>query len=105
MASELTSPAQRREARVALAMLPFGAITASISAIALISVVLFALAAPFRGGAWWWHTVWAALAALVALRNMRAGIALMATFDWRPAPLVLATSALIVAAWPGWWLD
>ena len=98
-------PAQRREARIALAMLPFGAVTVIVSAVALVAVLLFALAALFRAGAGWWYIGWALLALVVAARNLRAGIAIMAAFDWRPAPLVLATSAAIVAAWPGWWLD
>lgn len=82
-------------------MLPFGAATLVVSTVALVAVALLAVAAPFRGGAW--YVVWALLAALVAVRNMRAGIAIMAGFDWRPAPLVLARSGAIVAGWPGWW--
>lgn len=89
---------------MALAMLPFGAVTLSASAIAFLAVAVLALVSPFRPGAWWWYTAWALLAAPVAARNMLAGIAIMAAFDWRPVPLVLATSAAIVAAWPGWWL-
>lgn len=99
------TPAQRREARRALMVLPVGVTVLVGSAIALIAVVLLALAAPFRGGAWWWTEAWVVVAALVAMRNMFAGIAITAAFDWRPVPLVLLTSVAIVALWPGWWLD
>ena len=104
MASELTSPAHRREARVALAMLPVGAAITVASVVAFVALVLLALVAPFRGGPWWWTELWALIAAAVAVRNTLAGIAIMAAFDWRPAPPTLLLSGLIVAAWPGWWL-
>jgi hypothetical protein len=89
----------RREAQVALAMLPVGVTVMVVSALAFVAVVLFALATPFRGGAWWWGEAWALVAAAVALRNTLAGIAITAPFDWRPLPLVVLTSVGIVAAW------
>ena len=98
-------PAQRREAGLALAMLPVGVVVMVASALALVSVALLMIAAPFRGGAWWWTELWALAAAAVALRNMLAGIAITAAFDWRPLPLVLVSSIAIAATWPGWWLD
>ena len=101
MPSELTSPAHRREARVALAMLPVGVTVLVFSAVALVAVVLLALATPFRGGAWLPTLVWAVVAAAVAARNIFAGIAITAAFDWRPLPLTLILSVLIVAAKPG----
>ncbi|WP_419807577.1 hypothetical protein [Sphingomonas sp.] len=101
MPSTSLSRSQRREVRIGLATLPFGAVTLVVSALALPAVVSLAIAAPFRGGVWF--LLWALLAAIVAVRNMLAGIAIMAGFDWRPAPLVLARSGAIVAGWPGWW--
>ena len=98
------TPAQRREARVALAMLPVGVVLMVASAVAFVAVVLLALAAPFRGGPWLHYEVWAVVAALVAARNTLAAIAITAAFDWRPLPMALLFSGLIVAAWPGWWL-
>lgn len=101
--SKLATPHHRREARIALAMLPVGAVVTIVSALAFFAVAALALASPLYGGSWWW-TLWAIVAAAVALRNTLAGIAIMAAFDWRPVPLALLTSGLIVAAWPGWWL-
>ena len=86
-------------------MLPVGVGVMVVSALALVAVALLALATPFRGGQWWWTEAWAVIAAAVALRNTLAGIAITAAFEWRPLPLVLLTSAGIVGAWPGWWLD
>jgi hypothetical protein len=98
------TPAQQREARIALAMLPVGVVIMVVSAVAFVAVVLLALVTPIRGGAWEWTLLWAIVAAVVAARNTLAGIAITAAFDWRPVPLVLLLSTLIVAAWPGWWL-
>lgn len=103
MPSQLTDPAHRREARVALAMLPVGVIVMVVSALAFVAVVLLAIAAPFRGGAWLPTVAWALVAAAVAVRNLLAGIAITAAFDWRPLPLTLLLSGLILLAWPGFW--
>lgn len=99
------TPAHRREARVALAMLPVGVLVMVVSALAFVAVVLLALAAPFLGGQWWWTEAWALVAAAVALRNTLAGIEITAAFDWRPLPLVVLLGGAVVGAWPGWWLD
>ncbi|HEU0045941.1 hypothetical protein [Sphingomonas sp.] len=104
MGSELTSRAHRREARIALGMLPVGATITIVSVIAFGAVVLLALAAPIRGGPWLWTMLWALAAAAAAVRNILAGIAIMAAFDWRPVPGVLLWSGVVVAGWPGWWL-
>ena len=104
MPSQLTSSAHRREARLALAMLPVGVTVMIVSAVAFIAVVLLALATPFRGETWLPMLLWALVAAAVAARNIFAGIAITAAFDWRPLPLTLILSVLIVAAWPGFWV-
>lgn len=80
-------------------MLPVGGTVLVVSTLALVAVGLFALTVPFAGEAWPWRLAWAAAAALLAWRNIRAGIAIISAFDWRPLPAVLLTSALIVAAW------
>ncbi|MDB5694670.1 MAG: hypothetical protein JWN21_213 [Sphingomonas bacterium] len=98
------TPAHRREARFALAMLPVGVVLMVMSAVAFVAVLLLALAAPFRGGPWLQIELWALVAAAVAARNTAAGIAITAALDWRPLPMALLLSGLIVAAWPGWWL-
>jgi hypothetical protein len=90
------TPAQRREARVALAMLPVGAIVTVFSFVAFFAVLAFALSLPWRG-AWYW--VWTAGALAVAGRNTLAGIAIMSSFDWRRLPSVLILSALVLAGW------
>ena len=97
------TPAHRREARLALAMLPVGVVLMVASAVAFVALVLLAIVAPVRGGAWLPTFVWALVAALVAVRNIFAGIAITAAFDWRPLPLALILSVLIVAAYPGFW--
>lgn len=97
--------AQKREARIALAMLPVGATVLVASALALILVAALGLDLLVRRPAGWgWTGVWALVASAVALRNMRAGIAVMSAFDWRPLPLTLLLSAAITASWPGWWI-
>ncbi len=99
------TPAQKREARVALAMLPVGGTVLVVSAFALILVAALGLDMLVRRPpGWGWPAAWALAAAAVAIRNMRAGIAIMSAFDWRPLPAVLLVSGAIAAAWPGWWL-
>ena len=105
MASELTDPAHRREARVALAMLPTGGAMVVVSVIAAIAVLALIVAAPFGAVPHpAWSALWGAAAAVVACRNVLAGIAMMSAFDWRPLPGSLARSIAIGVAWPGWWL-
>lgn len=104
--SRLTDPAHRREARLALAMLPAGATVLIVSIAAFVGVAALALATPFRGQpGWGWMESWSLCAAALALRNARSGIEMMSAFDWRPLPSVLALSAAILAGWPVWWLD
>ena len=94
------TPAQRREARIALAMLPIGAAVLVASILALAAVIALAVAAPFLGmPSLLLLEGWCAFAAAAALWNARGGIALMSAFDWRPLPLVLLSSGMIVAAW------
>ena len=99
------TPAHKREARVSLAMLPIGGTVLVVSAFALILVAALGIdVAMRRPSGWAWVAGWSLLAVIVALRNMRAGIAMMSAFDWRPLPFTMALSALLIAAWPGWWL-
>jgi hypothetical protein len=97
--SELTG-ADRRDARVALAMLPVGAVVFVGSAVALVVVVGLALIAPFSArGALLPVELWCLFAAAVAVWNGRKGIEIMSAFDWRPLPWVVLSSAAVVAAW------
>lgn len=91
--------ADRREARVALAMLPIGATVLIASAIGLIAVLMLTLDVVVRGDLSWLVLLWCAIAGTVALWNARAGIAMMSAFDWRPLPATLLRSAGVVAGW------
>ena len=94
------TPAHKREARVSLAMLPVGGTVLIVSAFALILVAALGMdVAIRRPSGWAWVAGWSVLAVIVALRNMRAGIAMMSAFDWRPLPFTLLLSALVVAGW------
>lgn len=90
------TPAQRREARVALAMLPVGVVVTVVSFVAFFAVAAFALGLPWRG-VWYW--VWTAGALLVAGRNTLTGIAILSSFDWRRLPAVVLLSAIVLAGW------
>jgi hypothetical protein len=91
---------QRREARVAMAMLPAGAILAVGSLLAVPVLLLFAIIGLF-GGIGWRMELWYLLAAAVGLRNGVKGIEIVSAFDWRPLPFALILWALVVALHPG----
>ncbi len=67
-------PAQRREARIALAMLPIGGTFLVVSAVAFVAVAALALVTLSAGGATWRLLLWCVAAAAVAIWNARAGI-------------------------------
>ncbi|AXJ94580.1 MULTISPECIES: hypothetical protein [unclassified Sphingomonas] len=93
------------ESRIALAMLPLGVVLALASAIGFIAVAVLAVDMLFhpRDDARWWLG-WCLVAAVGAAWNTRRALEVMATFDWRVALPVVALSAAILAAYPGWWL-
>ena len=94
------TPANRREAQVAIAMLPVGATVLVVSLFALLAVLALGVdMAVRRPESWGWTAIWAVVAGGVAMRNMRAGIDMMSAFDWRPLPVTLLLSALVVAGW------
>ena len=90
---------QRRDARIALAMLPVGGLFLVVSTIAFVAVVACAVVALAMGGWPWSLLIWCVFAALVAAWNARAGIEMMSAFDWRPLPLALLLSAAAVTGW------
>ncbi|WP_375391967.1 hypothetical protein [uncultured Sphingomonas sp.] len=90
---------QRREARIALAMLPVGGLFLLVSAIAFVAVMAGAVVALAMGGWPWSLLLWCIFAAVVAAWNARAGIEMMSAFDWRPLPLALLLSAAVVTGW------
>lgn len=99
MVSELLAD-QRREARIALAMLPVGVIVLVAAVLAFVAVLALAIVSPFAGrAALGWVEAWCLLADVVAVRNARAGIEMMSAFDWRPLPVTLFLSVVVVAAW------
>ncbi len=93
------------ESRVALAMLPLGALLSLASAGGFIAVVVLALDMAIRqpADARLW-LLWCLPAAAAAAWNTRKAIEVMATFDWRVAVPVVLLSAAILGAYPGWWL-
>lgn len=92
------------ESRIALAMLPVGALFMLASAVGAVAVVTYAVDAlghwPADAG---WRIGWSLVAAIVATVNFRKGIETMATFDWHVAIVPAALSIAIAVAWPGWW--
>lgn len=90
---------QRWEGRVALAMLPIGATMLVVSAIGLVAVAVMAGDRLMTSGFTPLLILWCVFAAALALWNMRAGIAMMSAFDWRPLPFALLRSAGVVAGW------
>ena len=96
----MKTAADRREARVAIAMLPVGATVLVASFFALLAVIALAVdVAVRRPEGWTWTALWTLVAAVIAVRNMRAGIDIMSAFDWRPLPMTLLLSALVLAGW------
>lgn len=97
------------ESRVALAMLPLGAILTLIAAVGLIGAIVLAAVLLWRWpgdsgwGAGWW-LAWSASAAAAACFILRKGIETMSTFDWHVAVAPLAIGAAVATACPGWWL-
>lgn len=81
-------------------MLPVGCTVLVVSAFALLLVAALGIDVAMRQPpAWGWTAAWSVIAVAVALRNMRAGIAMMSAFDWRPLPVTLLLSGVVVAAW------
>lgn len=93
---------QRREARVAIAMLPAGAVLAVGSLLAAAVLLIWAAAGVLLGDEW--RLVgWRLVGAAVGLRNGVKGIEVMSAFDWRPMPLAIILWIAVIAAHPGWW--
>ncbi len=103
--TKATMPIRDTESRVALAMLPLGALLSLASAGGFVAVVVLALDMAIRqpADARLW-LLWCLPAAAAAAWNTRKAIEVMATFDWRVAVPVVLLSAAILAAYPGWWL-
>ncbi len=100
MPSQLKSIAQRREAGLALTMLPVGAIMLVVSALAIPAVLTLGVDVAMRQPSGWsWTLAWCLAATAIALWNMRAGIAMMCALDWRPLPFASLRSAAVVAGW------
>ena len=97
-------PGHRRDAAIALAMLPVGAVitVAAVLAIAGLAGLVVFLAIT-RPPGWLLLELWALAAMMVALRNTLAGIETMSSFEPRPALVALLWSGAILAACPWWW--
>jgi len=95
----------RLEARLALAMLPAGALMTFVSVIAFIIIMLLIFATVVqRPHAATILLVWCAAALVTAGVNIVKSIETMSAFDWRALIPVVALSVVITAAYPGWWL-
>ncbi len=101
------TPAQRREGRAALAMLPVGGmltIGSGLAAIGFVVTMLLGLYWAAMSGSGWRYVAWLAAGAVVAVRNTIVSIEIMSAFVWRPVSSVLLLWALVLLAWPGWLL-
>lgn len=95
----------RREGRIALAMLPVGTLLVLSAAIGMLAVAALAVdVAIRRPEGYGWPLAWCAIALAAGYWNLRRSLEVLSAFDWRPVPGVVALSALIVAIHPGWWL-
>ena len=96
---------QRWAARVALAMLPIGAIMALMSVFAAVVVALLVIdTMVHRPAATGWLLAWCLGAVIVAARNTVKSIETMSSMEWRPMAQVALLSGLIVIAYPEWWI-
>ncbi|MBB4153805.1 hypothetical protein GGQ80_001711 [Sphingomonas jinjuensis] len=95
----------RREGRVALAMLPVGTLLTLAAGIGMIAVTALGIDTAIRwpDGAGW-MLAWCGLAAVAGWWNLKRSLEVLSAFDWRPVPGIVAVSAAIVALHPGWWL-
>jgi hypothetical protein len=102
----MITPAQRREARVSLAMLPVGAALVLAAAAGSIAAVALGLSEVIRqDGDWGWYVGWALLAAALGVRNLVRSLQNMSALDVGGTLVTVGLSAVIVAAYPGWWLS
>ncbi|USU05448.1 hypothetical protein NF701_01205 [Sphingomonadaceae bacterium OTU29THOMA1] len=93
------------ESRIALAMLPLGAIMMLAAALGFVAVAALAIDLAWRqpphAGLW---LLWCLAALTVAAVNLRQGIETMATFDWHVAVVPLLLSTVITTICPAFWL-
>jgi hypothetical protein len=95
-----------REAMIALAALPAGALLALGSAVAAVVLGFLALIGVIwaaAGDGRWWFVLWTVAAAIVATRNTVAAIEVMSALAWRPVLSILLLWAAVIAIFPGWW--
>ena len=101
----MITPSQRREARISFAMLPVGAVlvlAAVLGILAVFGLALLHLAT--QDANWGWYVGWCALALATGVRNLIRSLQNMSALDVRGTLVTIALSAVIVAAYPGWWL-
>jgi hypothetical protein len=102
----MITPAQRREARISLAMLPIGAALALAAVAGSIAAVALGLSEVIRqDGNSGWYVGWALLAAALGVRNLVRSLQNMSALDVGGMLVTAGISAVIVAAYPGWWLS
>ena len=99
------TPAQRREGKVGLAMLPIGAVlvlAALVGSVAVLALALLHLGT--QDGQWGWYVGWCVVAFVAGVRNFLKSLQTMSALDVRGTLITIGISAVIVAAYPGWWL-
>lgn len=99
------TPAQRREARISFAMLPIGLVLVLAAVLGVVAVLALAVAELLGpDDNWGWYVGWCVFAAAVGVRNLVRSLQNMAALDVRGTLVTLGLSAVIVLAYPGWWL-
>jgi hypothetical protein len=99
------TPAQRREGRIGLTMLPVGLALVIAAVIGIVAVAALAVTQLVAGDDdWGWYVGWAAFAFAGGVRNLLKSLESMSGLDVRGTLVTLAWSAAIVVAYPGWWL-
>lgn len=91
------------ESRIALAMLPLGALLTLAGLFAAPALVGLLIASAWMPDASALDLLWCGVAGAVAAYVMRKGIETMSTFDWRVAVAPVAATLAVAVSWPGWW--
>lgn len=92
----------RLETRAAFATLLVGVPVFVLSALAVPALAVFAIVKAFGGD--YLQALWALAGALVALRAVLVSIEALGQLWWRRLLHVGALWALVIGAFPGWWL-
>ncbi len=99
------TPAQRCEGKISFAMLPVRAVLVVAAVLGILAVFALALLhLATQDANWGWYVGWSVVALAFGLRNLTKSLEAMSALDVRGALATIGLSAIIVAAYPGWWL-